>query len=91
VSGIDSDISVSNILLSSNAVCDGLLLLCVKVLSPAEQTELTENIASHLCAAQEFIQQRAVHNFSQADPEYGRRIQELLNKTKQQKMQVFIT
>ena len=37
------------------------------------------NIASHLCNAQEFIQQRAVRNFGQADPEYGRRLQERLN------------
>ena len=63
----------------------------MKVLSPAERTELVENIASHLCAAQDFIQQRAVRNFSQADPEYGRRIQELLDKIKQQKMQVCTT
>jgi len=60
----------------------------LKVLSAAEQTELVENIASHLCAAQEFIQQRAVRNFSQADPEYGRRIQQLLDRAKQQKIQV---
>lgn len=57
-----------------------------KVLSPAEQTELVENIASHLSGAQEFIQQRAVRNFSAADPEYGRRIQQLLDSIKQQKI-----
>jgi len=63
----------------------------LKVLSPAERTELVENIASHLSAAQDFIQQRAVRNFSQADPEYGRRIQELLDRIKQQKLQVCLT
>jgi len=60
----------------------------MKVLRPEERTELVENIASHLCGAQEFIQQRAVRNFSHVDPEYGRRIQELLSKIKQQKIQV---
>ena len=63
----------------------------VKVLSPAEQTELVENIASHLSGAQEFIQQRAVRNFSAADPEYGRRIQQQLDSIKQQKIHVGIT
>ena len=66
-------------------------MLHVKVLSPAECTELVENIASHLCGAQEFIQQRAVRNFSQADPEYGRQVQQQLDRIKQQKMQVGVT
>jgi len=69
-------------------MCVFVCFLERKVLSAAEQTELVENIASHLSGAQEFIQQRAVSNFSQADPEYGRRIQELLDRTKQQKIQV---
>lgn len=62
----------------------------LKVLSPAERTELVENIASHLSAAQEFIQLRAVRNFSAADQEYGRRIQQLLDNVKQQKIHVCI-
>lgn len=66
------------------------LHLTLKVLSPAEQTDLVENIASHLSGAQEFIQQRAVRNFSAADAEYGRRIQQLLDGIKQQKIHVCI-
>ena len=37
-----------------------------------------DNIASHLCGAQEFIQERAINNFAAADAEYGRRIRELI-------------
>lgn len=51
-----------------------------KVLKPDEQDRLVSNIANHLKNAQKFIQQRAVSNFAQADPEYGRRIQALLDK-----------
>ncbi|GFY73342.1 hypothetical protein TNIN_488391 [Trichonephila inaurata madagascariensis] len=40
------------------------------------------NIAGNLVEAQDFIQERAVKNFSQADPEYGRRVKEELNKLK---------
>jgi len=49
------------------------------VLSAQEKTNLVENIAGHMKDAQPAIQRRAVANFSQADPEYGRRIQELLD------------
>ncbi len=54
----------------------------IQVLSPQARTNLVTNIAGHLKDAQEFIQKRAVRNFSCADPEYGRRIQELLNQHK---------
>jgi len=50
-----------------------------KVLNESERTRLVENIAGHLKDAQPFIQKRAVHNFSQADAEYGSRIQSLLD------------
>ncbi|CAD5117023.1 DgyrCDS5853 [Dimorphilus gyrociliatus] len=53
-----------------------------QVLNPQERTNLVENIAGHLKDAQPAIQQRAVANFSSADPEYGRRIQELLDSYK---------
>ena len=56
--------------------------LLSKVLNAEQKTRLVQNIAGHLSKAQEFIQKRAVRNFSQADPEYGRRIQEILDKTK---------
>ena len=50
------------------------------MLSEKEKQRLVENIAGHLKDALEFIQRRAVSNFSQADPEYGRRISELLEE-----------
>jgi len=50
-----------------------------KTLNEKERTRLVQNIAGHLKDAQEFIQKRAVANFAQADPEYGRRIQDLLD------------
>lgn len=56
-----------------------------KVLTEEEKIRLCRNIAGHLKDAQEFIQRRAVRNFSQADPEYGSRIEKLLaeyNKAK---------
>jgi len=53
-----------------------------KVLKPEERKRLVENIAGHLKDAQDFLQKRAVSNFSQADPEYGRGIQQLLDAYK---------
>lgn len=38
--------------------------------------------------AQEFIQKRAVRNFASADREFGRRIQEQLDKYKSEKAKV---
>lgn len=49
-----------------------------KVLTEKERGRLVDNIASHLCNAQQFIQERAIANFEAADPEYGRRIRELI-------------
>jgi len=51
-----------------------------KVLNDKERQELAQNIAGHLKDAQEFIQKRAVHNFSQADPAYGAAIQKYLSE-----------
>jgi catalase len=56
-----------------------------KVLSEGERAELVDNISSHLCHAQEFIQQRAVRNFGQADPDFGQRLQTRLDYYNQQK------
>lgn len=50
------------------------------VLKPEERQRLVENIGNHLINASEFLQKRAVHNFSQADPDYGRGIQQVLDK-----------
>jgi len=46
------------------------------VLSEEERERLVDNIGSHLCNAQQFIQERAIKNFAAVDPEYGRRIKE---------------
>lgn len=51
-----------------------------------------KNIANHLIGAQEFLQKRAVHNFGQADPEYGQTLQEELDKLKRKKgVSIFIS
>jgi len=49
-----------------------------KVLCPKSRFRLCDNIASHLCNAQKFIQERAIKNFSQADKEYGETIRKLI-------------
>eukprot|EP00118_Oscarella_pearsei_P026473 m.309963 g.309963 ORF g.309963 m.309963 type:complete len:507 (+) comp48769_c0_seq1:38-1558(+) len=54
-----------------------------KVLNEEERQRLVENIAGHLKDAKDFIQARAVRNFSQAHPDYGRRIADLLAKYSQ--------
>ncbi|XP_037796874.1 catalase-like [Penaeus monodon] len=53
-----------------------------QVLNEAERQRLVENIAGHLIGAQEFIQDRAIKNFAQADPEYGANIRRALDKIK---------
>jgi catalase len=50
-----------------------------------ERTRLVENIAGNLSAAQPFIQERAIANFTRADGEYGKRIGELVAKIRTQK------
>lgn len=57
------------------------------VLNDAEKSRLVENIAGHLCNAQDFLQQRAVSNFSKADKDYGSRINALLQQHKQNQVQ----
>ncbi|XP_066439603.1 catalase-like [Eleutherodactylus coqui] len=51
-----------------------------ETLSEAERQRVCENIALHLKDAQIFIQKRAVKNFQAVDPDYGARIQALLEK-----------
>lgn len=62
-----------------------------KVLNEEEKFRLCDNIASHLCNAQPFIQERAIKNFSSADLKYGEKIRELIDtvysKSKNQKPQ----
>merc|ERR1711936_552893 len=50
-----------------------------QVLNDEEKFRLCDNIASHLCNAQEFLQERAINNFSAADKEYGKTIKELID------------
>jgi len=50
------------------------------VLNEEERTRLVTNIAGHLKDASDFIQRRAVRNFSQVDRDYGGRIAKLLEK-----------
>jgi len=51
-----------------------------KVLKPQDKDNLVKNIAGHLKDAKEFIQKRAIANFSQVHPDYGRRIEEEIQK-----------
>ncbi|XP_065837097.1 catalase-like [Oscarella lobularis] len=51
-----------------------------EVLSEQERQRLVENIAGHLKDAKEFIQARAVKNFSQVHPDFGSRLNALLKK-----------
>lgn len=51
-----------------------------KVLDEGARQRLVENIACHLKNAQPFLQERAVKNFTQAHPEYGRRLRAALDK-----------
>lgn len=56
-----------------------------KVLTPDERTEVIKNIVNHLINTQEFIQKRMFRIFSQVDPDYGRRVEEQLEKLKSQR------
>ena len=57
----------------------------LKVLNEEQRKRLCENIAGHLKDAQLFIQKKAVKNFSDVHPEYGSRIQALLDKYNEEK------
>ncbi|XP_064093149.1 catalase-like [Macrobrachium nipponense] len=50
------------------------------VMNEEERQRLVSNIAGHLVNAQKFLQDRAINNFSQADPEYGAGIRRALEK-----------
>ena len=39
-------------------------------------------MSGHLVNAQDFIQKRAIRNFGQADPEYGRQLSEAIERLK---------
>ena len=50
------------------------------VLDKSARQRLTDNIAGHLCNAQEHIRERAIANFSKVDAKYGRMVSETVNK-----------
>lgn len=58
------------------------------VLKEDERTRLIENISGHLINAAEFLQDRAVANFTKCDENYGRRLREALDKLKNQNKNV---
>jgi catalase len=51
-------------------------------LSKDEQTRLVENIVDHLKDATDFIQDRAIKNFSMVDSSFGQRLRDGVNKFK---------
>jgi len=59
-----------------------------EVLSAEERERLTDNIAQHLFAAAEFIQDRAVANFAAADAQYGDMVRAKLHKLREMKAEV---
>lgn len=46
---------------------------------------MVNNIAGHLVSTQEFIQERAIKNFTQVCPEYGAGVRNALNRVKASK------
>jgi len=57
-----------------------------RVLKPQDRDSLVKNIAGHLKDAKDFIQKRAISNFSKVDPEYGSRIEQEIAKFRQAKL-----
>ncbi|XP_059468972.1 catalase [Neocloeon triangulifer] len=51
-----------------------------KVLNADERTRLVDNIVDHLKDAADFIQDRAIKNFSQVDATFGQRLRDGVNK-----------
>lgn len=47
-----------------------------RTLDEGGRTRLVNNIVNHMAPAAQFIQERAVKNFMQVDPEFGRRVAE---------------
>lgn len=49
-----------------------------RMLSQDERKRLVSNIAGHLCGAAQFIQERAVNNFTKVHPDFGKQLNEAL-------------
>lgn len=56
------------------------------VLDDAARKRLVSNIAGHVVNAKEFIQERAIKNFSQVSAEFGQQLREAINLKKSAKM-----
>jgi catalase len=56
------------------------------VLDEAARKRLVSNIAGHVVNAKEFIQERAIKNFSQVSAEFGQQLREAINLKKSAKM-----
>lgn len=57
-----------------------------KVLDEAARKRLVSNIAGHLVNAKEFIQERAINNFSQVSSDFGQQLRDAINLKKSAKM-----
>jgi len=83
-SALESKFTVSGDVARFNSGDDDNFTQCgtfwSKVLSEEERERLVQNIAGHLKGAQTFLQDRAVKNFGQAHPEFGRRLRVALDK-----------
>ena len=52
------------------------------MLNNEEKARLISNIVNHLVSAKDFIQERAVKNFSAVDPDFGSKVKDGLEKLK---------
>lgn len=59
-----------------------------KVLNKEEKARLISNIVNHLVNAKDFIQERAVKNFTAVDPEFGSRVKEGLETLKKERAKI---
>jgi catalase len=57
-----------------------------KVLDKEARKRLVSNISGHLVNAKEFIQERAINNFSQVSAEFGQQLREAIKLKKSAKM-----
>lgn len=77
---------------SSHSYCYRMSVNCLtssnwpQVLSSEERARLVENIVDHLRLTLDFIQERAVKNFTAVDPEFGNRVRQGLNAFKSPKV-----
>lgn len=57
-----------------------------KVLDDGGRKRLVENISAHLITAEDFIQERAIKNFSEVSPDFGQKLRDALKLKKTAKM-----